>query len=254
MNPKIKIGSMFLLAGILVAGTISTMIPTSFAQSQYRYVPQQEYTGYENSYGNGYDKKQGSDVNIQKVKCNNIIINGVEKSRPTSGDMTGNTMAADENDWIGQQQNHGFGNGEKKFKGFDRNIVNVCINKNNIVAEESVDTCESCIEKTLDEDQITNINNALERAAQQGDPIFFQVGTDDAQLVRSLDQVCEIINNAGGQVTVENINSFFIQVNKQLKLGQDDPIPPDVIRQLILCLQDAGLVVGDGGGGGRGDL
>ena len=58
---------MFLLAEILVAGTVAMTIPSSFAIK------------FGDSFGNEY-KKHGSNVNIQKVKCNNIIINGVDKS------------------------------------------------------------------------------------------------------------------------------------------------------------------------------
>ena len=126
---------MFLLAGILFAGTISMTIPKSFAQGFNDNLGSDDFAV---SFPNDH-KKQGSDVNIQKVKCNNIIINGVEKSHPTSGDMTGNAMdATDENDGMGQLQSQGFANGERKFNGFDRNILNVCINKNNIVAEKPI--------------------------------------------------------------------------------------------------------------------
>ena len=35
MNTKIKIGSMFLLAAVLIAGTISMIIPTAIAEPDY---------------------------------------------------------------------------------------------------------------------------------------------------------------------------------------------------------------------------
>jgi len=85
------------LAIVLVAGTISTIVPTTtFAQSQYNNVPQQENKGYEDSYGKDYDKKKSSGLNLQKVKCNNIIINGVDSVRQGTAAYTINGMADEE--------------------------------------------------------------------------------------------------------------------------------------------------------------
>ncbi|MDR4511074.1 MAG: hypothetical protein MRJ93_05140 [Nitrososphaeraceae archaeon] len=117
--------SIFLIVTILVFGTtISMGIPTSFAQA------------YEDSYAK--DKKTSS-LNKQKVNCNNIIINGVDRgSQGTKAgeDMLG-AMAADEREdgtglWIEN------GNDKKDSNSINENIVNFCKNKHNkiIVAEE----------------------------------------------------------------------------------------------------------------------
>ncbi|MDR4511075.1 MAG: hypothetical protein MRJ93_05145 [Nitrososphaeraceae archaeon] len=230
MNTKTKTFSMFLLAAVLVTGTISMTIPSSFAAPV--------YYSYDDSYANDY-KKKGTNVNIQKAKCTNIIINGVDKSRPTPGEDP-YAMAADENDGM-SQQGQWINNAEKKFKGTNGNIVNICLNKNNIIAvgDDQKDTGQTCTVKTLTKTQINNINKVLKDAADAMNPITFQVGEDTPQPVRMLFALCDIVNNAGGQVTRANIESFFEEVNTELP--EADQIPQEVIDELILCLQDAGL-------------
>ena len=118
----------FLIGAVLVFGTtISMGIPASFAQP--------EYKGYEESYGKDYDKKKASSLNLQKVKCNNIILNGLDSSgQGAGGDMLGGMT--DENDGTWQEDGQWLGNGdEKKFKDIDKNIVNFCKNKNIEVVE-----------------------------------------------------------------------------------------------------------------------
>lgn len=64
------------------------MIPgTTFAQS------------YEDSYGK--DQKS-SKVNLQKVNCNNIIINGLDSAGEGTGDTLVGGITADEQDWTDQ--------------------------------------------------------------------------------------------------------------------------------------------------------
>ncbi|MFB5598977.1 MAG: hypothetical protein ACE5SW_01950 [Nitrososphaeraceae archaeon] len=117
MKSKINIGSMFLLAAVLVAGTISMTIPSSFAQY------------YEDPYADPYakDHKKAS-VNIQKINCHNsnTNINGVDVNQlpPQNGDVA--TAQLEEN---GPEN----GNGNGLLDGglnIDRNLVNICANLN----------------------------------------------------------------------------------------------------------------------------
>ncbi|MDR4511098.1 MAG: hypothetical protein MRJ93_05265 [Nitrososphaeraceae archaeon] len=120
----------FLIATILMFGTtISMGIPASFAEPQYNYDKNQPY----NSYGKDYDKKKSSEVNLQKVKCNNIIINGVDSA---AGQGAGEDMLnglANDNYGTGQQDSQWLGNEENKRNDINENIVNFCKNKHNKV-------------------------------------------------------------------------------------------------------------------------
>ena len=125
MNSNVSKNSTVFLAVVLVAGTISTMIPTTtFAQS----------------YDGPYAKDQkSSKVNIQKVNCNNIIINGIDSAGQDAGSMI-NGMTADEEDRMGQW----IGNGDKKeSNSIDKNIVNFCENKHKSVVLEPEPTTGS---------------------------------------------------------------------------------------------------------------
>lgn len=88
------------------------------------------------SYDDPYAKDQkSSKVNLQKVNCNNIIINGVDNvGQEPTGDMI-NGMAANDEDGTGQWSGNGDG---KDLNEINKNIVNICINKNNqvVVAEQ----------------------------------------------------------------------------------------------------------------------
>ncbi|MDR4510648.1 MAG: hypothetical protein MRJ93_02965 [Nitrososphaeraceae archaeon] len=103
-----------MLRAILIAGTISTMIPrATFAQS------------YEYSYGK--DQKS-SKINFQKVNCNNIIINGLDSAgQGTGADMLGTMMGEGYDDGTDQW----LGKGDiKESIGINDNIVNFCKNNN----------------------------------------------------------------------------------------------------------------------------
>ena len=234
---KTKTFSMFLLVAILVAGTISITIPKSIAQGLNDNLGGDDFAM---TFPNDH-KKQGSNVNIQKAKCTNIIINGLDKSHQMPGDNH-YVMTDDENDGMGQQEQW-MGNGEKKFKDTKGNIVNICINNNNIISigDDQKDTGQTCTVKTLTKKQISDINQVLADAVE---PITFQVGENTPQPVRMLFALCDKVNNAGGQVTPENIRSFFEQVNTALEDAQQEPVPDNVIRELTRCLTDAGLVEG----------
>jgi len=104
--------SAIFLAIMLVAGTISIMIPTTFGQS------------YKDPYAKD-QKKKSSDVNFQKVKCNNIIINGVDSvGHGPAGDMI-NDMS-EEDDRI-SQDSQWFDNDKKKWSDIDTMNRNVTI-------------------------------------------------------------------------------------------------------------------------------
>lgn len=125
MNDILSVkNNILFLSAILIAGTLSMMIPTTtFAQS------------YEDS--NGKDQKS-TDLNIQKVKCNNIILNGVDDSgQRIGGDMI-NDMT-EEDDWTGQQDGQWMDSGMEDLNDINNNIVNFCKNKHNkivVVTEE----------------------------------------------------------------------------------------------------------------------
>lgn len=162
MNTKTKTGSMFLLAAVLVAGTISMIIPNASAEPDYysyeeKYAKdpyEKEYNMYDDLYAekdpyfmnDGFGKKDPfakdhdkdfKSVNIQKIKCinANININGVDfKKFP--GKMT-----ADADTSEAMQENNGATNGDSNTNRFmggafdhgieiDKNLVNVCLDFN----------------------------------------------------------------------------------------------------------------------------
>jgi hypothetical protein len=134
---RVTKNSVLFLAIVLVAGTISTMIPTTtFAQPQYN---EQKYKGYEDSYGKDYYEKS-SGQNIQKVKCNNvnnIIINGADNTGQgtTAGGMLGE-MVEDDGTW---EKDEWLSDGEQQLDDINKNIVNICINNNNIAPAEAAE-------------------------------------------------------------------------------------------------------------------
>ena len=109
--------SMFLLAAILVAGTISMTIPKSFALD------------FGNSFGNDHNKYSKS-ANIQEIKCVNVNvnINGVDFKNHTK--LMGTepvTGAALQGDGATAGGNGLFGDGGINI---DKNLVNICVNFN----------------------------------------------------------------------------------------------------------------------------
>jgi len=167
MNSKTKIGSMFLLAAVLVTGTISMTIPSSFASSDSRdhndYYGKDRYYDYKDDYkkkdpyymkddyknkypdekkyyfedkkspfGKDHDKEYKG-VSAQKIKCinSNININDVDVNKYANGwgadATTAKALQGDENDFTG-----GNGNGISGNGGIDieRNLVNVCLDIN----------------------------------------------------------------------------------------------------------------------------
>ncbi|MDX1372967.1 MAG: hypothetical protein R3321_10880, partial [Nitrososphaeraceae archaeon] len=159
MNTKIKTGSMFLLAAVLIAGTISMIIPTAIAEPDY-YGYEEEYAKdpYEKHYNmhddlyvnkdpyfmndefgkkNPFAKDHGKDpksVNIQKIKCinANININGLEfKKLPgkmTADAETAESLNEDNGATTDNSNTNGFMNGAfDDGIDIDKNLVNVCL-------------------------------------------------------------------------------------------------------------------------------
>jgi len=166
MNSKTKIGSMFLLAAVLVAGTIAMTIPKSFATSEHRdyddYYGKERNHDYKNGYAkdpykkkdpyymkDDYEKKYyfedkkypfGKDhdkeykgVSIQNIKCinSNININDVDVSKYANG-FQGDTATAEALQGDETGMTDGTGNGISGNGGIDieRNLVNICLDIN----------------------------------------------------------------------------------------------------------------------------
>jgi hypothetical protein len=111
MNSKTKIGSMFLLAAIMVAGTISMAIPKSFAEP-------------------------GAD--IQTIKCvnSNVNINGIDIKKGPRASSADEAAA----NAIREDDQNGQGNGLFDSLNIDRNLVNICVNVN--LNEQEDGECE----------------------------------------------------------------------------------------------------------------
>ncbi|MDR4510144.1 MAG: hypothetical protein MRJ93_00370 [Nitrososphaeraceae archaeon] len=145
MNNKTKIGSMFLLAAVLVTGAISMTIPSSFAQPDDRddrdfigdnYYEKDPYNKYYNGHDDPFGKdqdKEYKDVKIQKIKCVNfnVNINGIDiKKIPremTDDAATAQGLQGDENGIKDGTGNGMFNNGGLNI---DKNLVNICLNLN----------------------------------------------------------------------------------------------------------------------------
>lgn len=122
MDNSLSKNSAVFLAIVLVAGTVSTMIPESFSQS------------YEDSYAKEYDKKKSTGLNYQKIKCfnSNVNTNGVDTQVPSdpnnvaAAQIQGTNEQEDgyvtENAMNDNEQGHG--------QDLDNNLVNTCINYN----------------------------------------------------------------------------------------------------------------------------
>jgi len=107
---------MFLLAAIMVAGTISMTIPKSFALD------------FQESFANDY-KKDPKSTNVQEIKCinSNININGVDvHKRQAAGAAEGDAAA----NAIRENGQNGQRNGLFDGLNIDRNLVNICVDVN----------------------------------------------------------------------------------------------------------------------------
>ncbi|MDX1373617.1 MAG: hypothetical protein R3321_14185 [Nitrososphaeraceae archaeon] len=153
MSSTTKIGSMILLAAVLVVGTVAMTIPSSFAEPEYREY-KDPYAKEYKSYGDPYEKKdpyymkddynkkdpfgkehdkEYKGASIQKIKCvnSNVNINDVDVGKYANGlgadATTAEALQGDEN---GLTQ--GTGNGISGNGGIDieRNLVNICLDIN----------------------------------------------------------------------------------------------------------------------------
>ncbi|MFB5600373.1 MAG: hypothetical protein ACE5SW_09125 [Nitrososphaeraceae archaeon] len=121
-NSKIRNTTIFVMAAVLVIGTISMIIPGSFAQ------PYSEKEYSEDPYAK--DNKKSTNVNIQKIKCinSNYNINGVEINQFPDQNNAPIAEALQEDGVNGNVPMHGNGNGNGID--FDKNLVNICVNVN----------------------------------------------------------------------------------------------------------------------------
>jgi len=139
MNTKTKIGSIFLLSAILVAGTIAMTLPKSLAQPEDReyedHYGKDPYNKYHKSYDDPYGKdhdKAYKGKSVQEIKCVNFNanINGIDINkipREMTGDATAQGLQGDENGIKDGTGDGMFGNGGLNV---DKNLLNICLNFN----------------------------------------------------------------------------------------------------------------------------
>ena len=135
------------MAIVLVAGTISTIVPSTTAFAQL------EYKGYEDSYGKDHDKKKSAGINAQKIKCinSNVNVNGIDvnqKYDPNSLEAQGlEGGEGEENVAANAMNNNEQGNGIN----LEKNLANFCINvnANEQVAEEEPQTGSLTVKKEI---------------------------------------------------------------------------------------------------------
>lgn len=152
MNNKIKSGSIFFLVAVLVAGTISLIIPSSFAEPEYYsyeeayakdpYIMEDPYPEQDlymkpyddrmlypkDPYAN--DKPHHTSVNVQKLGClnSNINVNGVNINQiPENGATSTDTQQLEGDATNGNTNGNGWLDGGINI---DRNLVNICANIN----------------------------------------------------------------------------------------------------------------------------
>ncbi|MDR4512262.1 MAG: thrombospondin type 3 repeat-containing protein [Nitrososphaeraceae archaeon] len=148
MNTKTKIVSMFLLGAIMVAGTISMTLQSSFAITEER--EYQDHYGKDpyNKYYNGHDDPFGKDhdkeykgASVQSIKCvnSNVNINGVDVNKRPPPVLAEDATAAPEAQLI---RENGQGNGLFGGLNIDKNLVNICVNfnYNNQEEPQSIDS------------------------------------------------------------------------------------------------------------------
>lgn len=127
MNRKIKTGSIFLLAAIMVVGTVGMIIPKSFADL------------YEREYYNHdvkrpfdirvMDDKDSKSVNVQELKCVNVNINvnGVDVNKQPKG-MWADASTVEALQVDGATEGNGLFGDDLNI---DKNLVNICVNFHN---------------------------------------------------------------------------------------------------------------------------
>ncbi|MDR4512967.1 MAG: hypothetical protein MRJ93_14830 [Nitrososphaeraceae archaeon] len=216
-NSKIGTGTMFLLAAILVAGTISMTVPASFAQP---YSGEQDYkdpSGKDyKSYGNQHEKKfpfgkefnkDPKGVSIQKIKCvnSNININGIEvKKTPRVFENDAATTDAFQDDGLAENNRNGlFGDSGLNV---DRNLVNICVNFNYNEQEEAY----GLDSETIGEEETETIGE--EETETIGEEETETVGEEETETIGE-----ENISQQVEQTLPMNTSSSTEQVNSQVE-------------------------------------
>lgn len=124
LNKSISKNSAIFLAIVLVAGTISMIIPSSFAQP------------YDSEDPYAKDRKKSADVNIQKIDCDNINsnFNGIDSSIGTDNPFNTGGEETTESIQSNEDSTNTFGNGwEKRKDNGDFEIYCINNNKNEVV-------------------------------------------------------------------------------------------------------------------------
>ena len=158
--------------------------------------------------------------------------------------MTGNVMAAvDENDWIGQNQGSVNGD-EKKFNGLNKNIVNFCKNKNNIVVEVPPVVnrdCEECFAENIElkvalEEFLLEFDTFIDITITRVEGVEFLLITPDTN---TIEQLCAQLENAVEEGLLPISDDLLRFVLLQI-LGKDFETQ---IEELIECLLEKGVIV-----------
>lgn len=237
MNSKLKTSSMIFMALVLVVGTISTIIPTtSFAQSYYpeyresyskdpynKGLNTEYYNSYDDSYTN--DRKDSKSVNVHKIKCNNINIIGTDLPSTSNGDMM-NEITNDD-DQTGQEEQW-LGNNPYENADFNRNVVTICNNENNIIGvgdeefDEIEQTCEECFLEALGPINLIQFENFL-----AGQP---------PTASNTLEEYCitlktEIVNGASFELIESSVNNLLSAAGITLT--------PIELASLVVCIFEA---------------
>jgi len=121
-SSKFRNGTIFIMIAVLVAGTISMVMPTSFAEPY-------DQKFYKDPYAKDHYKKSPG-VSVQKIKCVNfnINLNGID-IKPHLGDNMGTAEAQTAQDGAKNENGIMNGNGNDGIN-IDKNLVNICVNVN----------------------------------------------------------------------------------------------------------------------------
>lgn len=121
-SSKFRNGTIFIMIAVLVAGTISMLMPTSFAEPYEQKFNKDPYAK------DNYKKSLG--LSVQKIKCVNfnVNLNGID-IKPHLGDNMGTAEAQTAQD--GAKNHNGImnGNGNDGIN-IEKNLVNICVNVN----------------------------------------------------------------------------------------------------------------------------
>jgi hypothetical protein len=248
MTNSIKITkySAIFLAFVLVTGTISALSSqssfiTGIAQAQ----PYYGMDSYDKPYGKDDRDKSKDNVNLKKVKCNNINVNvnGAELN-VTSFPLSG--LGADEEDGVDRSIGSYGSYGRDGQSGSDNDFKFVCINNNNNTAVVEVEEPIPPVNQTIDIERCEGCFIAAGVADQQflvalfaalnGPGIAITLGAN-VHIANSLFELCFILDTFAfnearldsaltqiNQQTGNNLNAAEIQTLKQC-LAEELGIP-----------------------------